>query len=617
MSEPGIFKNYRKAMEPEHLLEVIDQRTLQMLMAGFFFGQKAGLTLLYDSPDPVPGKLLYHRLEPFDEVRRIRENFNPFCELFREVPARNRLCEKCDDDMARPYFEGSLLTTLPCRITCHMGLYDYRYPIRLAGRVRGVLFAGQRIQKENYTQIEHIMARVAEEVPELAWKLEPLIEDSAEKEQDLVKQEVSFKLFGEIFQQTVDKAYAAFLSNAKQEAIFALNQHLGQAISPGAYGWIKLVEDVLTGLEELFAGKPVVLLVRRQSRFEVMATSPSAESLKTERVVTPVVTLVHVPPESWQRITAGQATFKALSNALKLKTQSPLTLFRVDGLGPAEAGLSTILVLPWALPQEQEDLVAACARAISYPANVGMVFERINRERRKFEREVTLVGHQLKTPTQSALMSLRHLELMKEAGRPINDERRVEIAQQAFRQLLMAYIDAQTLQTVNRDLREEFCFYTLLTDIITALTPIAMHKGVTFHLAPRPSFQTKVLGVKAQLKIVFQNVLDNAVKYSFRGKEVRIRIERPQTRDALLRISNFGEGFPEEKRLLLFHYGERASGSDTEVERPGAGLGLAQALEYVESFSGSIDIESRIVAQNSETTDRFLTTVLISIPLHE
>jgi heavy metal sensor kinase len=83
------------------------------------------------------------------------------------------------------------------------------------------------------------------------------------------------------------------------------------------------------------------------------------------------------------------------------------------------------------------------------------------------------------------------------------------------------------------------------------------------------------------------NLVDNAIKYTPAGGEVRIRIdETPKT--AIFEVVDSGPGIPEEARARIFERFYRAGdGSDG----PGAGLGLSIAKGAVEANGGRLTLE--------------------------
>jgi signal transduction histidine kinase len=98
----------------------------------------------------------------------------------------------------------------------------------------------------------------------------------------------------------------------------------------------------------------------------------------------------------------------------------------------------------------------------------------------------------------------------------------------------------------------------------------------------------RLRGDRRRLRQVLQNLVDNAVKYSSAGGEVRIRA---QARNGALRvdITDEGPGIPYEDQRLIFEKFGRSSGSGA---KPGTGLGLFIARSIVEAHGGTLGVES-------------------------
>lgn len=101
----------------------------------------------------------------------------------------------------------------------------------------------------------------------------------------------------------------------------------------------------------------------------------------------------------------------------------------------------------------------------------------------------------------------------------------------------------------------------------------------------------RLLGDSAKLARVFQNLLKNAVSYSFPGTviEVQARVEEDQV---LISFENEGKTIPKEKLTRIFDRFYRLD-SARATKTGGAGLGLAIAKEIVLLHGGTITAESR------------------------
>ncbi|HEY3204950.1 MAG TPA: HAMP domain-containing sensor histidine kinase [Thermoanaerobaculia bacterium] len=116
-------------------------------------------------------------------------------------------------------------------------------------------------------------------------------------------------------------------------------------------------------------------------------------------------------------------------------------------------------------------------------------------------------------------------------------------------------------------------------------------------IAERP--QLPVGADPVALQRAFRNVLDNAIKYTPEGGEVRIRAGAagPQ---AFVVVKDTGMGMSPEERARAFDYAFRGAGAVASGTR-GKGLGLAVTKEILEANGGKISLSSE-AGYGSEVT---------------
>ena len=102
--------------------------------------------------------------------------------------------------------------------------------------------------------------------------------------------------------------------------------------------------------------------------------------------------------------------------------------------------------------------------------------------------------------------------------------------------------------------------------------------------------QAPIVADAALLRIVFKNLIDNALKYGREGGTVRLGLERAEGAYHL-EVWNDGEGLSPEKVGMLFGKFVRFGGAETSLRR-GTGLGLFITREIVTKHGGDIRAES-------------------------
>ncbi|PAD30383.1 sensor histidine kinase [Paenibacillus sp. 7523-1] len=95
---------------------------------------------------------------------------------------------------------------------------------------------------------------------------------------------------------------------------------------------------------------------------------------------------------------------------------------------------------------------------------------------------------------------------------------------------------------------------------------------------------------RESLMHIFINLLDNAIKYNVPGGIIRVQSEqRPQTREAMIRIYNSGLPIPEEAREKIFEPFYTVN-KDRARKTGGTGLGLSLVKQFVEKQGGTITL---------------------------
>jgi heavy metal sensor kinase len=137
---------------------------------------------------------------------------------------------------------------------------------------------------------------------------------------------------------------------------------------------------------------------------------------------------------------------------------------------------------------------------------------------------------------------------------------------------------------------EEQEFSDLLHAIVDQMLPLAEGKGI--RLVEQISPDLAVQGDADHLIRLFINLLDNAIKYTPRGGQIRIQADRNggKVRTA---ISDTGPGISPEHQAQVFDRFYRAE-ADRSRSSGGAGLGLAIAAEIARAHRGSIEVQSKL-----------------------
>lgn len=150
--------------------------------------------------------------------------------------------------------------------------------------------------------------------------------------------------------------------------------------------------------------------------------------------------------------------------------------------------------------------------------------------------------------------------------------------------LARADMGALQLQKERVDLGE------VAEDVWRSLGRMAEEKGLRFTF--QRDGEVAVWGDKDRLRQLLVNLVDNALKYTPPGGEVRLRVERDDTL-ALLTVQDTGEGIPPEDQERVFERFYRVDKARSR-QRGGTGLGLSICKWIAEAHGGKISLESEV-----------------------
>ncbi|MDQ2966777.1 MAG: HAMP domain-containing histidine kinase [Actinomycetota bacterium] len=203
---------------------------------------------------------------------------------------------------------------------------------------------------------------------------------------------------------------------------------------------------------------------------------------------------------------------------------------------------------------------------------------------------VSLVSHELRSPMAAVIGAARTLQ---ERWRELTADQR-----QAFLELIgdettrLAELIGDVLDT-SRIEAGTFSFTfsdvdidELLRDVVAAADLAQDEVRVT---AQVNDSLPRIRGDRDRLRQIVQNLVDNAVKYSPAGAEVRVSAGTDDGR-VRVAVSDDGPGIPLDDQKLIFDKFGRAT-----VEggtKPGTGLGLFIARSIAEAHGGSLEVDS-------------------------
>ncbi len=228
---------------------------------------------------------------------------------------------------------------------------------------------------------------------------------------------------------------------------------------------------------------------------------------------------------------------------------------------------------------------------------------------------ISVTTHQLRTP----LAAIKWTFDMAAKGQlgPVTEEQ-IKFLNKGFEsseRVIAIVNDLLKIDTIDSE-RADYVYRA--TDIIKLIESVYFEftnqvasKNMTFTFQ-KPERDLPLIEVDAnKIRMVVENLVDNAIKYTPKGGEVMIHLddERVNSADGSLKVSvlDTGIGIPEDEKDKMFHKFFRATNA-IQMEPDGSGVGLYIVRDIIEKHGGAIWFINRL---NKGTEFSF------TLPLHQ
>ncbi|MFC4320376.1 ATP-binding protein [Litchfieldia salsa] len=202
---------------------------------------------------------------------------------------------------------------------------------------------------------------------------------------------------------------------------------------------------------------------------------------------------------------------------------------------------------------------------------------------------VSTVSHELRTPLASVL-GFTELMLNKELKPERKKKYLTTIYQEAKRltALINDFLDVQRMESGKQTYEKKY------EDLIPIIESVIDSQKVNTSIHTMKILQETehswILGDRDKLSQLFNNLINNAIKYSPEGGTIQI-VLRENEDSLLIDVSDEGLGIPEEAIKNLFTKFYRVDNSDRR-RIGGTGLGLSIVKEIVKAHDGDISVSS-------------------------
>ena len=216
--------------------------------------------------------------------------------------------------------------------------------------------------------------------------------------------------------------------------------------------------------------------------------------------------------------------------------------------------------------------------------------DELKRSNEALGRFAGVVAHDLRAPirqmqTFSAFLSEDHRDVLGDDGRDLLD--RIEKAAERAFKLIDGMLAYARLDKAG-ELHADASLRSAVDDAVANLAAFIDETNASIEIGDLPT----ITGVESQLMQLFQNLINNALKFSHPERQPLIRIEANAEDGDMVEIAvqDNGIGIAAEHQERIFNMLERLHG---QGRYEGSGIGLAMCQRIVENHGGRIWCDSK------------------------
>ncbi len=206
------------------------------------------------------------------------------------------------------------------------------------------------------------------------------------------------------------------------------------------------------------------------------------------------------------------------------------------------------------------------------------------------------MSHDIRTPMNAVIgltaLAKKHIDEKDRVSDALN---KIEVAGNHLLNLINEVLDMSRIDSGRMELEEvPFALSDLLHDTLVIVRPQVEQKRHKLHFNVDDILYEGLIGDATRLRQIFVNIINNAVKYTNDGGDIRVRIDEEEAGDRVVLIfscEDNGVGMSEEFLARLFEPFERAEDT-TQSGIEGTGLGMSIVRKLLDAMGGTIGVKS-------------------------
>jgi signal transduction histidine kinase len=203
---------------------------------------------------------------------------------------------------------------------------------------------------------------------------------------------------------------------------------------------------------------------------------------------------------------------------------------------------------------------------------------------------IRILAHDLRNPLANITVLTRMLEKQVTEKEPKEVIDMISSASSNAQVLVKQVLDMATLDYSEGGIKlSPTDFQSVVNEVVQSFRQIAESKGISIRMTDVDKY-CMVMADLTYLRLVLENLISNALKFSPSGKEIKLLVADAHSEQVQIRVRDYGPGVPAEEENMLFKKFSKLSARPTAGESSN-GLGLSLVKRYMELMNGKVWFE--------------------------